>query len=77
MIAFTGCIIISYGSIIEQGASLSPSIPMSAWLALAVWAVASTIGIIVMRKITKVNWITLNFYINLLFIVGAGAIIAF
>ena len=50
-------------------------IPMSAWIGLLIWMIFSSLGTILMRKISSVNWMTFNLYLNITTLIGACGVI--
>ena len=73
--AFLGCSIIVYGNYLKDKENLSKSAaaaPILAWIAVLTNSTQSGASAIIMRKMKSIHWITLNIYLNILFITLSG-----
>ena len=74
-VCFVGCTVIIIGNYIKNGKTNVSKAPLLAWLALLANSLQSGGSAILMRKIKGIHWITLNLYINIVFItLSAGTL---
>ena len=67
-VCFVGCTVIIIGNYMKNGKSDVTKAPVLAWLALLYNSVQGGSSAILMRKMKGIHWITMNLYINIIFI---------
>ena len=74
--------IISYGNYLQNKAKIELDknfliAPWTAWVAIVVNSLQSGGSAVLMRKMKDIHWITLNIYLNIMFIGGSGLFVLY